>query len=773
MEKKLFFGVILLFFFFSVCCSLSFAASPDGSIFRVDCSGFSGWVVDPDRPNDFTHIALVSDKQADGTGGMTWGWFKADQPWGTPYPGNHGFSYVLPDGLKNGRSHSLWLYGIDLTGDTHRLFGQYPVNCAGAPPVIPKSPPPSQNIYYIDYHYLTGSYIERVNQAQSSAEYIQSSALSFFTVALQGLVNRSSPRIYTNDEEEVWRQGSDYWKSIVEAKNGAPMIQINNNDPYTLANIFKNDPGISGIAIYDKNIWIDNNRGDLINLLTGFCAIKNCLPVTAEIRTNLQNQGIDLPVIANFTNGAPLVNYSFDHEGIYRYMVEVLWANANHSVVANLHPLLFVQSRDYFFAHKILPFFIRQDATSIEEREIKKIFSKGLPLGGHILGQVGSHNNDWLQPIFSPYMQPILGKYEEGITALDGIWELTSKEGLTIDYTHTMNNMSVHSGFPSTPLVRKKHTPPALNSNKIYLTFNLSEGDNISWDNHLWARTWLEFPHTLKLNWAFNPLLYELAPDILSWYYENATNNDYLMPWGGTGSIQTVVFGENTSEGHVGALNKYINNTCQYLINLDQKMIYSSFSAAAQEDLNQFAASGCFKAVFSDYNISLGYYNLPSAVYENATRIVNSTGIFRPIVALFIVNGQTVDSFVNELAQKIPTTRPAFLNIWVLGNRALYWRDDTNYIQAVINRLNPNIYEVVTADDFVALFRQANGFPDPTPTPDPHCLPLGDIDCSGQINSLDQSLLLTALHANNPRADLDNSGIVNFFDLSFLTKAIR
>jgi hypothetical protein len=49
-----------------------------------------------------------------------------------------------------------------------------------------------------------------------------------------------------------------------------------------------------------------------------------------------------------------------------------------------------------------------------------------------------------------------------------------------------------------------------------------------------------------------------------------------------------------------------------------------------------------------------------------------------------------------------------------------------------------------------------------------HCLPLGDIDCSGTVNALDLSKLLTAISTYDPAADLDDSGSVNSLDLGKL-----
>ena len=56
----------------------------------------------------------------------------------------------------------------------------------------------------------------------------------------------------------------------------------------------------------------------------------------------------------------------------------------------------------------------------------------------------------------------------------------------------------------------------------------------------------------------------------------------------------------------------------------------------------------------------------------------------------------------------------------------------------------------------------------PTP-PVQHCTPLGDIDCSGNVNLFDLSTLLLNMNkADAPTSDLDNSGQVNLPDLMIL-----
>lgn len=56
----------------------------------------------------------------------------------------------------------------------------------------------------------------------------------------------------------------------------------------------------------------------------------------------------------------------------------------------------------------------------------------------------------------------------------------------------------------------------------------------------------------------------------------------------------------------------------------------------------------------------------------------------------------------------------------------------------------------------------------PTPTVSGTCGPLGDIDCSGEVNLLDLSRMLSSFGTVSAVADIDHSGEVNLIDLSLL-----
>lgn len=696
--------LVLMFFVFGERLE---AKSPVGFVDAIDCDHISGWVVDEDKIDEATSVAIYSDKESETDGGLFWGWFlagnyRSDLPFSNK---NHGFNFKLPDGLKNGREHKVWVYGIDRSGDEHFLMrSDALINCGEGEVVIPKSPLPSGDMWWIDPYKVLGNQNKNRFYLNDKTEFEEVSSRQFFLVALQGLVNRKQPRIYVADRGyDLIEWGGDFWKEEVEKEIGKAMMPVFNNDPLILAEKFKDEENIKGLAIYDKSMWTSFEYGDGINLITGYCAINDCLPVSVELEAELKNRGFDWPVIADFrginpNNPVTKVGFAWSHEGMNRYLSEILPKEANNSVLGYLQPQLFVLPRDYYFANKILPVFIREDAGVVEERSILKLMEKGIKSTGIVLGQAGSHNQDWIVPVLGKFGNPIRGKYEEGIAEHKGMWSLTSEKGLSITYIHGSANLSVHSGFTKDIKEPKKCNEENLDNGKVYLNFNLSDGDNISWVKQLWRESFEDTNRNVPLTWSYSPIMADLQPLVLKWFFENSGPNDSWIGWGGFNSIEVNSF---------DPLDKFINKSCSYMNNLGSKKIYLTFAGTKPEKISAFAQSNCFEGIFSDYNVWLGSSGLPSRSYGNASYVDSSTVVARPIVTLHLVGGQTEAKFVEQLEKYTPDQRPAFLSVWVLGNRGL--KSNRQQLEGIISRLDMNKYKVVGVDDFINLSREANG----------------------------------------------------------------
>lgn len=109
-----------------------------------------------------------------------------------------------------------------------------------------------------------------------------------------------------------------------------------------------------------------------------------------------------------------------------------------------------------------------------------------------------------------------------------------------------------------------------------------------------------------------------------------------------------------------------------------------------------------------------------------------------------------------EMLKKAGETQFAMDTVRSVATDFRTWTKDKNVLFAARKALGDKLHALNTGNT-------------PTPT-GPGCGPVGDINCSGQIDIMDLSILLSAYGTSSDLADLDNSGIVNIFDLSILLK---
>ncbi|MBO0794211.1 MAG: hypothetical protein J2P36_25135, partial [Ktedonobacteraceae bacterium] len=104
-----------------------------------------------------------------------------------------------------------------------------------------------------------------------------------------------------------------------------------------------------------------------------------------------------------------------------------------------------------------------------------------------------------------------------------------SQHGVRVLAADWCNNLTVFSGVYAPIHKQTKTAAPPL-ANKIYITFTVSDGDNIQYNEHYMRQTWDDPARGhAPLNWTINPVLEDAAPIILSHYQKTATPNDLLV----------------------------------------------------------------------------------------------------------------------------------------------------------------------------------------------------------------------------------------------------
>lgn len=106
-----------------------------------------------------------------------------------------------------------------------------------------------------------------------------------------------------------------------------------------------------------------------------------------------------------------------------------------------------------------------------------------------------------------------------------------SANGLRLVPSHLASNYSFHSQLPAEGV---KITPwqgaPALDTNGVYLSFTLSDGDQLLMMNTAELGNWYNPRRgSVPFNWETQPLLAELAPALLERLISSATPNDCLI----------------------------------------------------------------------------------------------------------------------------------------------------------------------------------------------------------------------------------------------------
>lgn len=110
---------------------------------------------------------------------------------------------------------------------------------------------------------------------------------------------------------------------------------------------------------------------------------------------------------------------------------------------------------------------------------------------------------------------------------------LISANGMRLAPAFMANNYSFHSQLPKKIPFKQNYMDPKevhLEKDKIYLTFTLSDGDQFTLMNTAEVGNWRRPEHgKIPFNWEVQPLLVDLAPALLGYFYSNLTKDDLLI----------------------------------------------------------------------------------------------------------------------------------------------------------------------------------------------------------------------------------------------------
>lgn len=474
---------------------------------------------------------------------------------------------------------------------------------------------------------------------------------------LQGIVNRQRPSIYL--VEHARDEGPYTWL------NEAHLAYQVHKDPWEV--VKKYAQATKGVIIYDPNLL------DTINVATTEAGIANGIVASPTLAQKLTAAPYNLPVLddlrGKFNNALDAYNWEFQN----------LWPKTTHRMLVGISPttsetitssdnggasyggIPYGCLRDYAVANRAFVFWLTAD---------ENVDSDQVSLFNQILSSV--------QP-----GTPYLGWFDKERPGV----RLASRHGVYVLAADWFSNLTVWSGVRASSQPIKTIAAPALR-NKVYVTFVVSDGDNLQYSEH-YMRTLWDDPSRGKvpLNWSINPLLIDAAPFLLNHYQTTAGNDDLLVSApSGAGYFYPSLWPQDN-------LSTYLQQSNSYLRRMGTNIVYAiDKNAELPEYVAQAYAQTNLQGMFlntTDYHSTLttASGNLPISTQLHAS---TDTGIVQAI---------------HQQAAQWDRQSPLFITVSLIA-----WKTTPADAVYVAQHLNSH-YKVVRGDQFFQLIHEANAAP--------------------------------------------------------------
>lgn len=456
---------------------------------------------------------------------------------------------------------------------------------------------------------------------------------------LEGLANRKSPQLYFE------AGGYDFWLS----KLGVPITH--RLRAWDLIAQFRT--AVRGLVVYDPAV-----------------------PATIDVATTLA--GLDDLLVASPSVAATLqASYhfpiSFDLRGKFHDSLSAqtwafanLWPRTAHDMVLQIDPTADVAMRDYAVARKAMVVYLHVDAPG-EAALLAKI-AAAMPLDSPYLGWFSMTDGDASEVPSVRWL---------------------SAHGMHNVATSLFTNMSALSEIAAPIATSQPAARTPTLSNKVYLTFTISDGDNLSYLQLDRPAKWNDPARgTIPINWTMNPLLATYAPVILSYYQHSATPDDYLISGpSGPGYVYPGLM-------PAAAFNAYAQHMARMLAQTGIRVPFIQNNAPSQ------MLPAPLMATIENDVAPLGveaFVRGPQTVYLNGKTPVAAARLIHTIAEALSVVRQQVAAWNG----RSPLFVSLYLNTWSLG---------PSDAVTIASTLGPK-YQVVRGDQLMRLIRQAYGLP--------------------------------------------------------------
>lgn len=500
-------------------------------------------------------------------------------------------------------------------------------------------------------------------------------------VTLQGLVNRTSPRLYVHSGKynDRFAPGhSTEWYKLLEEK-GRKITECSLDEA-----LIRFSDCYRGFVL--GTLRPEGNTSFEMNMVTMLAGVEDSVYVSRDRSVLMDATLPRIDIDGRWASDIEAYTWARDH----------LWPQCHPAMLCHMYgdcDLHFTEPcRDYLVQHKIFVF-NSSDVTDEDDYYFYFDLLALTPPNTPVLG-IACRNGESLH---------------DGVLDEDSLFRACAELGKYFVYTFSVDNASVMSGLEHDPLHQKPYEPITYDRDKTYVSFLLSEGENYAWAYHLWGSSYCHPSREgVHKGWSNAGAMYFLAPAVLEWYYKNASPWDaWYLDGNGIGDIYNPdIFGLRLpKELRQTAWKEYLALTREVMRRMDISVIrlfdanYSVMDEAIREYLQAIPE---ITAVFTGYNSEpdADKFAAPQYLLDGVpvfrTRVTSQTPTYKPEV-----DGQVLlDGILREMKKD---GGPTFINVFVLGNYMLV--NGSMVLHYVQDHLPENCV-VVRPEQLADVFRQ-------------------------------------------------------------------
>jgi GxGYxYP putative glycoside hydrolase C-terminal domain/GxGYxY sequence motif in domain of unknown function N-terminal len=495
---------------------------------------------------------------------------------------------------------------------------------------------------------------------------------------MTGIINRQKPQVYllSSADAAFWlQQVFSQIPQVVSPTTGNAALD---------AMLNKYASSIQGMIIYDPNSM------DSINIATMLAGQRDGMVVSPAQASTLQSPPHQLPVIADlriYQWKNRIQAYTWAENNLLKNSATNLIAGLDTTISGALRSFL-VATRTFIYwldASKGIPDFF--NGWISEYGLMQRIFSS-FPAGTIHLGWFIDEPNG--VKLTSQAAMPVLASdfFEnlevwtsvqnvQGIQQAQTEIELDSEEVMEEEYVGTglapsaathmeiVEDQARNVGVGLAPTLTTA-------APKAYVSFTISDGDNLQYDQHRMAALWRDSVRgSFPIGWTISPSLVQTAPSLATYYMGTATPNDELIAGpSGVGYMYP-------SDWPQGQLPTFLNLTGELMQTMKLSIIQVLDSGSSQAFVN----TG-LQTTYVDVLSPFGVKGILSGSGQTQSTWKNISGV--PVLqnlGLADSVGKTVSLIKNASAQ--------YLNVYVMA-----WTMTPSALQQVVQQLG-NQYEIV------------------------------------------------------------------------------